>query len=112
MAENEFYWVRLLNEHSHITNVQSVGVTGIEKTLLEEGGDAMRDHTIALGEKHKSADSTQEEHVSHLHLSKTKATITTPTFDGLSGQNLYRTSRSRVNLILHHMLQSLIICRT
>jgi hypothetical protein len=51
-------------------------------------------------------------HAVTLHFSKPEATITTTPFSWLSCQDLGWTTTSRVNLILNHMLQSLVIGRS
>jgi hypothetical protein len=51
-------------------------------------------------------------HTITFHLTETQATITTTAFSWLSSQNLSWTSTSRMNLILDHVLQSLVVSWT
>lgn len=51
----------------------------------------MRNHTIAL------------------HLSEPQTTVTTTTLDRLTREDLYRPTGTRVDLVVHHMLETLIV---
>lgn len=51
-------------------------------------------------------------HTITFHLSETQTTISCPTLHWLSCQDLHRTSCSGVDLIIHHVPQTLVICRT
>lgn len=62
----------------------------IEEALFEEASRSVRDHTVTF------------------HLAKTETTIARTTFSRLTGEDLCGSSASRVNLVSHHMLQSLI----
>ena len=51
-------------------------------------------------------------HAVSLHLAKTKSTITAPAFGWLPCQDLSWTSTTRVNLVLNHMFEPLIVSGT
>lgn len=44
-----------------------------------------------------------------LHLSETETTVPGSALHGLTHQYLYRASRSRVNFVVHHMLEALVV---
>lgn len=46
-----------------------------------------------------------------LHLAKAETPFSGSTFDWLSGQNLDRSSPPRMNLVIHHMLEALVVGR-
>lgn len=45
------------------------------------------------------------------HLSKSESTISCSTLHRLSRQDLHRASASRMDLVIHHMLETLVIGR-
>ena len=71
-----------------------VRVRNFKQTLLQEGRCTVSNHTIAL------------------HLSETQTTVTRTTFDGLSGEDLKRSTCTSVDLVVDHMPQTLVVSWT
>lgn len=74
------------NVYVHVTDMQSVSVTGVEHSLLQETSHSVRNHTITLRAMIKSARAASQIDVrfwTHLHLSETQATVSTSTLDRL-----------------------------
>jgi hypothetical protein len=86
----ELLEVGLAEESTGVAHVDTVAVRDVEKTLFEEAGRSMRDHTVTL------------------HLSETQTSISGSSFGRLSGQDLCGSSTSSVDLISDHMLKPLI----
>lgn len=76
-----------------VANVNLISVGGIIHAFLEEGTYAVRDHTVAL------------------HLSETQTAVTRSTLNRLTCKNLHWSASSRVDLVVDHMLQALIVRR-
>lgn len=83
--------VGLAEEPTHLANVHSVAVTDIKEPLFEEASGTVGDHAVAL------------------HLTKTKAAVARPTLSGLTSKDLGRATATRMHLVAHHMLQTLVI---
>lgn len=75
---------------AHATHVDKVRVTAVEETLLEELGIAVGDLTISF------------------HLPESETTVFSTTLERLSGHQCDGSSRSAVDLVVDHMLQTLI----
>jgi hypothetical protein len=86
--------VGLTEETALLADMHAVAVRDVEESLLQEPGRPVRDHAVAL------------------HLTESKATVTSSSLSRLSCQNLSGTSTSRVDFVAHHMLQTLIVGRT
>lgn len=71
-----------------------IGVTYIEEALFEEASGTMRNHTVTL------------------HLAEAKTSVAATTLSRLASQDLGRASPTRVNLVLDHVLESLIVSGT
>ena len=69
-------------------------VTDVKQSLLQETARPMRNHAISL------------------HFAESKTTVSSSTFDRLTSKDLCRASRSRVNLVIDHVSQPLIVCWT
>lgn len=74
--------------------MDSVSVRYIAKSFLQEFGGTMRDHTITL------------------HLSEPKTSITTSSLGRLLVQVLELSSCTSVDLVVDHMLESLVVSRS
>jgi hypothetical protein len=95
MAFKPLFW-KISNAHKAtlLTNVNAIVVADIEQALFQETSSTMRDHAVTL------------------HFSEPQATITRPSLGRLSSEYLSRPSSSRMNLVLNHVLESLIVSRT
>jgi hypothetical protein len=71
--------------------VDSEGIRNFKQTLLEEGGCSVGNHTITF------------------HFSESQTTISGTTFDGLSSHDLNGTTSSGVDLVVHHVTESLVV---
>ena len=88
-----FAQIGLAEEPTGVANVDSVAIRNIEKSLFQESGRAMRHHTVSF------------------HFSESKTSVTCSTFGWLSCEDLSGSASSWVDLVAHHVLQSLIIGR-
>eukprot|EP00123_Amoebidium_parasiticum_P018025 comp24071_c0_seq1/m.43308 comp24071_c0_seq1/g.43308 ORF comp24071_c0_seq1/g.43308 comp24071_c0_seq1/m.43308 type:complete len:370 (+) comp24071_c0_seq1:731-1840(+) len=79
------------NETTQVAHVHTVLVTAQEHALLEEVGRTVGDHAIAL------------------HLTEAQTTLTRTTLGRLTGQVLCGAACSRVDLVVHHVLQALVV---
>lgn len=70
-----------------------VDVTNIKEAFFEESGSTVGDHAVPL------------------HFTESEATIATSSFSRLPGKDLSWTSATRVDFVLDHMLQSLVVSR-
>ena len=80
------YEVSNRGETADVADMQPVSVASLEQTLLQERSHTVRDHTITL------------------HLSETETTVSATTLDGLTREDLYRSTRTRVDLVVYHVL--------
>jgi len=71
--------------------MDSVCVTLVKQPFLQEESCSMRDHTVPF------------------HFSKAETTITRSPLCWLPGEYLNRTTSSRMYLVIHHVLESLVI---
>ena len=71
--------------------MQAVCITSVKQPLLQERRHTVRNHTIAL------------------HLSEPQSTVPRATLHRLPRQNLHRSSSTRVDLVVDHVLQALIV---
>lgn len=71
--------------------MNAIIIRDIKESLLEESGSTMRYHAITL------------------HFTKSETSITRSSFCRLSSEYLSGTSSSGVNLVLNHVLQSLVV---
>src|ERR1700692_1958274 len=71
--------------------MQTVGITSLKQALFQEASNTMRNHTITF------------------HLSETETSITATTLHRLSRQDLHRTSCARMDLVVHHMFETLVV---
>jgi hypothetical protein len=78
-------------EPAKLANVDSVAIADIEESLFQEPGCSMRDHAVAL------------------HFSKAQASISRSSFCGLASENLGWSSASSMDLVLNHVLESLVV---
>lgn len=85
--------VAYTHEAAHFTEVDFVQVTHIKESLLEESSCSMRDHAVTF------------------HLTKAKTSVSGSAFSRLASKNLCGASTSRMDLIIDHMLESLIVGR-
>lgn len=69
----------------------AVRIRDLEQSLSQELRGSVGNLTIAL------------------HLAETETTVPGPTLHGLAHQNLHGASGSRVNLVVHHMLEALVV---
>mmetsp|Transcript_19783 Transcript_19783/g.45566 ORF Transcript_19783/g.45566 Transcript_19783/m.45566 type:complete len:498 (-) Transcript_19783:580-2073(-) len=74
-----------------VTYVDAEGVRRLEEALLENGGDAVRDHAIPL------------------HLAKAEAAVARAPLHRLPREQSDRPARARVDLVIHHMLEPLVV---
>ena len=70
-----------------------VAIRHIKEPLFQESGGTMRDHTVSF------------------HFTESKSTVTCSAFRRLSCQNLGGTAPPRMDLVSHHVFQSLVIGR-
>ena len=70
-----------------------VEVRDIEESFFKEARGAMGNHAVSL------------------HLAKSEASVASTSRRGLSGEDLSGTSATRVNFILHHVLEALVVRR-
>lgn len=82
------------HQSTDFADVDSEGIRNLEETLFQESSSTVRNHTITL------------------HFSETQTTISGTTFDGLARHDLNWASGTRVNLVVHHVAQTLVVCRT
>lgn len=85
--------VAYTHEAADFTKVDFVQVTHIKESLFKESSCSMRDHAVTF------------------HLTKAKTAISRSAFSRLASENLSGASTSRVDLIIDHMLESLIVGR-
>jgi hypothetical protein len=78
--------IRFAEESTLVADVHPVAIAHVEQALLQEARSTVTHHAVAL------------------HFAEAKSSVARPTFRWLSRQNLSRPTRSRVNLIAHHML--------
>ena len=78
-------------KYAHVTNVKSISITGLKETLLQETSNTVGYHTITF------------------HLSESKTTIATSTLDRLSSEDLNRPTSTGMDLIVHHVLETLVV---
>ena len=71
--------------------MDTIGIGDLEETLLEELRSAVSDLTIAL------------------HLTESQTSVTRTTLHGLSVEDLNGTSSSRVDLVVDHVLETLVV---
>ena len=79
------------HETANLADVHAESVRNVEETLLEEGGGTVRDHAITF------------------HLSETETTVTSTTFDRLTGQDLKRATGTGVDLVVDHVAETLVV---
>eukprot|EP00042_Codosiga_hollandica_P059448 m.916303 g.916303 ORF g.916303 m.916303 type:complete len:306 (-) comp60162_c0_seq1:2712-3629(-) len=84
-------WIGDRNQTANVADVHRVRVRHIEQTFLEDVGDTVRDHAVAL------------------HFTNTQAAVTRTTLHRLTGKDLHRSARARVDLVVHHVLESLVV---
>ena len=77
-----------------LAHVNSVRVRLVHETFLKERRGTVTHDTIAF------------------HLTETQTTISGSTLHRLTRENLHRTATARVNLVINHVLQALVIRRT
>ena len=82
------------NQPALLANVDSVSVGLIHQSFLEERGSTMTHDAISF------------------HFPETKTTISRAALHRLTSQDLHRPAPARVNLIVYHVLQALVIRRT
>ncbi len=71
--------------------MHGVGIGDLAQALLEEKGRTVRDDAVAL------------------HLTKTETTLTRSTLHRLLDENLQWAPRARVDLVVDHVLEALVI---
>lgn len=79
------------NESTFFTYMDSISITLVEQPFFQEERSPMCNHAISL------------------HLAKTQTAISGPPLCGLPGEDLHRPAPSRVDLIIHHVLQPLVV---
>jgi hypothetical protein len=82
------------NQTANITNVDTISIGLIKQAIFQKRRSSMRNDTITL------------------HFSEAKTSIARTSLGWPACKQLNGTSGSRVDLIIHHVLQSLIECRT
>ena len=82
--------VCLTDESALCADVHAIVIGHIEETLLQEASSAVRDHAIAL------------------HLTEAEAAIARASFGRLPCQDLGGAAATRVDLISHHVLETLV----
>lgn len=70
------------HQAANLADVNSESIADIKKTLLQEGRRSVRNHTVTF------------------HFSETQTSISSTTFDRLTGEDLQRSSGSSVNLVV------------
>lgn len=73
--------------------MQPVSITSLEQTLLQECRHTVRYHAITL------------------HLSETETTVSTTTFHRLTSEDLHWATSTRVDLVVDHVLETLVVRR-
>ena len=81
------------DESTEVTDVHPVGIGGREEPLMEELSGAVSDLAVSL------------------HLPKPESPVARPALHGLSGEDLHGTTRAGVDLVVHHVSQSLVVGR-
>lgn len=74
-----------------LTDMNSIRITLIKQSLFEKVSSTMSNHTIPF------------------HFSKAKTSITRPSLSRLPSEDLHRTTSTRMDLVIYHVLQSLVI---
>lgn len=80
------------NQSAEIADVHAIRIGYLEQALTQELGSTVRYLTITL------------------HLTETKSTVAGSALHGLSHENLNGTASSRMDFVVHHVLETLIIC--
>lgn len=81
------------HESADFADVNPESIRDLKETLLEERGGSVSNHAITL------------------HLSESETTISRTTFDGLPRHDLHRPTGASVDLVVHHVAQTLVVCR-
>ena len=79
------------HESTNLANVDSVGIRHLKQTLLQKGRRTVRNHTITL------------------HFTEPQTTVAGTTLDGLPRHDLHRTARTRMDLVVDHVAQALVV---
>ena len=79
------------NQSTAFTDMNPVCITLVKKPLFQEVRSTMGNHAVSL------------------HLPKSKTTITRSPLSRLPRKNLYRASSTRMDLVINHVLQSLVV---
>lgn len=81
------------DDSAEVANVDAVGIGNFKETLAQELSRSVGDLTISF------------------HLSESETAVAGTTFHGLADEDLDRTSGSRVDLVVHHVLETLVVGR-
>mmetsp|Transcript_28574 Transcript_28574/g.54587 ORF Transcript_28574/g.54587 Transcript_28574/m.54587 type:complete len:354 (-) Transcript_28574:2764-3825(-) len=79
------------NEPTQLANVNPVGIRVVKQAFLEEVRGAVRNHAVPL------------------HLPESQPAVARAALHGLPSENLHGPARARVDLVVHHVLEPLVV---